>query len=159
MTIEQYISLEEAADRLNMGEDDIQGLVESGRIRGAKLPDGSVAVSEKSVVKREPTMSSIPKEELPEYKKHAHLQGMGLGIREAARKHYIPQSTVGRWVQLGYIDRIGTSGKKQLIDEADVAYCAEVYRRRGSQGKWLFRQEGTPYQPKSRRGNIVRYLF
>jgi hypothetical protein len=148
LVLDQLITLEKAAERLNMGVDDVQAMVESGKMRGAKLPDGCLAVSEKSVAKREPTVSSIPKEELPEYRKHMHLKGMVIGIAEAGRKYKVPRTTIGRWVQLGYIDRTGQQGQKILLDEAEVAYCAEIYKRRGGQGRWLFRPDGTPYTPK-----------
>jgi transposase len=152
MVLDQFITLEKAAKRLNMGVDDVQDLVESGKMRGAKLPDGSLAVSEKSVKKREPTVSSIPKEELPEYKKHAHLQGIGISISEASRKYEIGFSTLQRWATRGYVTRLGQEKNRVLIDEADVAYCAEIYRTRGGQGKWLFQPDGTPYTPTSLAG-------
>ena len=91
---------------------------------------------------------SLPtcKEDLPEYKKHAHLKGVGIGISEATRKYDLVLSSVQRWVQAGYIARLGTEKNKVLIDEADVAYCAEIYRQRQGQGKWLFNPDGTPYK-------------
>ncbi|MBI3361420.1 MAG: helix-turn-helix domain-containing protein [Chloroflexi bacterium] len=92
----------------------------------------------------------VPKERLPEYKRHARLKGMTIGINEAAKEYGIPQRTISRWVQRGYIRRIGREGLKVLIDKQDVAYCAEIYRQRGgTAGRWLFNPDGTPHTPKA----------
>jgi excisionase family DNA binding protein len=155
MVLEQYISLTEAAERLNMGEDKVHGLVESGKMRGAKLPDGSVAVSEKSVVKRKSSIersavNGVPREELPEYKRFKNLIGNPISISAAARKYNVHQRTVSRWVSRDYIQRIGIEKNKILIDEADVAYCASIHKKRGAKrGTWVFNEDGTPYIPEA----------
>lgn len=141
-----FIPLPDAASQTGLSVDKLTRLVEAGRIAAAQLPDGEIVVSRRDTDRAVPT----PKEELPEYKKHAHLRGQVIGIGEAARRHEIPQPTISRWVKLGYIQKLGQQGQKLLIDAADAAYCAEIYRvRGGGQGRWLFNSDGTPYTPAS----------
>jgi hypothetical protein len=91
---------------------------------------------------------TMPKSDLPEYQRVAHLAGVSIHVREAARKYNIPFQTISRWVQRGLIKRLGMHGQKVMIDEADIAYCAQVYHAKHGQGKWLFNPDGTPYIPK-----------
>ena len=119
-------------------------MVDSGKIDAVALPDGEIAVSEKSMNK------PLRKEDLPEYKKHAHLVGVEVGIAEAAREFGMATSTVHGWVKSNYVARLGQNGQKILIDKADVAYCVEIYKKHGQQrGRRLFNDDGTPYKPKT----------
>jgi len=152
LTLPTFIPLSQAAEQTGLSVERLTRLVQAGRIAAVQLPSGEIVVSRRDANKAKPTPPT-PKEELPEYKKHRHLRGHELGIAEAGRKYGIPQSTINRWVQQGYITRLGQTGQKILIDEADVAYCAEIYRKRGGQGRWLFNPDGTPYTPTTRQGN------
>ena len=105
------------------------------------MPDGEMVVTEESL--------PLKKEDLPEYKKYLHLKGVGIGIAEAARKYSLNVSSVHRWAQSDYIARLGMDKNKVLLDEADVAYCSEIYHQRRGKGKWLFNPDGTPYKPKA----------
>jgi hypothetical protein len=155
MMLDQLITLEKAAERLNMGVDDVQAMVESGEMRGAKLPDGSLAVREKSVAKRKSSIErsiidGVPKEELPEYQQFKDLIGNPISVGEASRKYDIPHGTISRWASKGIIARVGTEKNRTLVDEADVAYCTTVFKQRGAkQGTWVFKEDGTPYIPRA----------
>lgn len=114
--------------------------INSGKLKAAMV-SGILVVSENDL------LSELPKLERPEYKKHAHLSGHGIGIREAGRKYGIPNPSIVRWVKRGLIAIIGKEGsQKVLIDEADIAYCAEIYHQDSGQGRWLFNDDGTPYR-------------
>lgn len=89
------------------------------------------------------------KEQRPEYQKFINLRGVPISISEASRKYNVAHPTIVRWTQRGHIKRLGMDRNRVLIDEADIAYCAEIYRSRSGQGKWLFNQDGTPYVPKT----------
>jgi len=156
-----FLPLSEAARKYGLDEARLRELVEKGKIRAGVLPGSDeVLVSEEEVQKRvereiqkkaeQEQGSGVRKEDLPEYQMNAHLQGIGIGIAEAARKYQLPFSTVQNWVKVGYVKRIGEDGQKVLIDEADVAYCNLVYRSKGGKrGKWLFKADGTPYEAKT----------
>jgi hypothetical protein len=68
-----------------------RAMINSGKIKGGLLPDGVMVVSEDTLPKR--------KEDLPEYKKHAHLSGVGIGMGEASRKYNIPTPTISHWTK------------------------------------------------------------
>jgi len=137
----RFIPLSEAAHRLHVSVKETRAMIASGKIQAGVLPDGAMVVSEDTLPKR--------KEDLPEYKQHVHLRGVGIGINEAAKKYSLNFSTLRRWSQSGYIARLGSEKNKILINEQDVAYCTEIYRRFGGQGKRLFNPDGTPYISES----------
>jgi excisionase family DNA binding protein len=133
-----FISTAEAAQQLGVSGARLRRMIEVGTIKAATV-DGETIVSEASI--RELT----PKEQLPEYKKYAHLKGASIWISEASRMYNIPDPTIVRWVAKGIIQRLGTDKNKVLIDQADIAYCAEIYQTHRGQGKWLFNTDGTPH--------------
>jgi len=138
MTLERFLPIPEAAARLKIGELYLRALLQSGKIRGGILPNGEIVVNEQDA------KAKVPKEELQEYRKHSHLRGVGIGIREASRKYGIADVTIINWSRGGIIHRLGTDKNKILIDEADVAYCAEIHQKYGKQGRKLFNSDGTP---------------
>jgi hypothetical protein len=85
------------------------------------------------------------KTDLPEYQRHAHLKGHPISIGNASRKYGIPQPTISRWVSRGIITKLGMDKNRVLIDEADIAYCAEIRSQNPGAGRWLFNPDGTPY--------------
>jgi excisionase family DNA binding protein len=133
-----FISTEEAAHLLGVSQARVRRMIEAGTIKAANF-SGVTVVSKASI--RELT----PKEQLPEYIRNAHLKNSPIWISDAARKYDIPNPTIVRWVSKGIIRRIGTDKNKVLIDQADMAYCAEIYHSNRGQGKWLFNPDGTPH--------------
>jgi excisionase family DNA binding protein len=125
-------------------------LISNGNMSAVRLPDGSLAVSEERA--KRGVVKPTRKEDLPEYRDHAHLKGVEIGVNEASRRYGVSNRTIGRWVKQGYIACLRRDGQRVLIDEADVAYCARIHRTRGGQGRWLFNQDGTPYTPKRSQG-------
>jgi predicted site-specific integrase-resolvase len=139
-----YIPIKDAAEYLELPLAVLHDMVDSGKIDAIALPDGEIAVSEKSMEKPQ------RKEDLPEYKKHAHLKGVGVGINEGAKLYKISYTTLRRWYKKGIVKQLGTEGQKVLLDSADIAYCVEIYKKRGEQqGRRLFNDDGTPYKPKT----------
>jgi len=138
--LERLLSLAQAGEQLQLDEPALLRLVEDGVLWAAVLPDGSLGISQASL------QELLPREQLPDYKEFAHLQGEPISISDAARKYEIQTSTLTRWMQRGYIARLGKDGRRTLLDEADVAYCAKVYRSDSGQGKWAFGSDGKPYR-------------
>lgn len=143
------LPLAEAARKYGLEESRLRSLIEEGKIRAGNIA-GETVVSEEEVREEAIKQKGLGKEDLPEYKKHAHLRGNPIWISEAARKYGILQPTLSKWVKAGYIKQLGLNGNKVLIDEADVAYCAEIYRQSGRMGRILFNSDGTPYKRKIR---------
>jgi hypothetical protein len=127
--------------KYTMPEEELKALIESGKINAAML-DHNLLVKQRDVYQM------IPRKEQPEYLKYAHLQGVGIGLREASRKYGISPQTIRHWIKRELILIIGErtvrGGCQFLIDEADVAYCVEVRSRSPGKGHWLFRPNGTP---------------
>ena len=68
------------------------------------------------------------------------LAGVPIHIGAAARKYQIANQTITRWVQRGLVRIMGYAGQKKLIDEAEIAWRASEYKKRGGgQGKQIYR--------------------
>ncbi len=145
LSLERFITLEQASHQLGMDQAALYRLIEDRSMRAALLPDGSIGISLSSV------RAMLPREELPDYKDFVHLKGEPISISEASRKYGIHTSTLTRWMQRGYIAQVGKDGRRTLLDEADVAYCARVYLSDSGQGKWLFDEKGKPVEAGKRR--------
>lgn len=141
MALDRFISLSEAAQRMRVSVKETRAMINSGKIKGGILPDGAMVVSEDTLPKK--------KEDLSEYKKYSHLNQVGIGIGESAKKYSIPKTTLFHWFEKGYIKSVGRNGQKVLLNEQDVAYCAGIYEKNKGQGKRLFNKDGTPYRPKN----------
>ncbi len=144
-----FLPLPEAARKYGLDEARIRALVESGTIKAAMI--GETIVVQESEVQN--SGKPLRKEDLPEWKKHAHLKGVEIGFTESAEKYGIRLSSLQRWFKRGIIAEVkrekGLGGEKIYLDEADVAYCAEIYQNRGGRGKWLFGEGGLPYKPRT----------
>jgi predicted site-specific integrase-resolvase len=150
VTLPTFLPLSEAARKYGLDEARLRDLVEKGKIRAGLIPGSDeVLVSEDEVRNEAIQEKGLRKEDLPEYQKHAEKRGRPIWILKAAEKYRVPFSTLRGWVAKGYIKIIGNEGKKVLLDEQDVAYCAEIYDQRRGQGKWLFDDNGLPYKPKT----------
>jgi excisionase family DNA binding protein len=137
-----FISTAEAAHRLGISEARVRHMIEAGTIKAANI-SGETIVSEASI------RGLTPKEELPEYRKYTNLKGTPIWISKAARQYHVTLSVIQRWVVRGYIAQLGKDKNKILLNEQDVAYCAEIYHHYGGQGKWLFSADGSPYVLRS----------
>ncbi len=145
VTLPTYLPIQEAARKYGLDEARIRTLINDGIIKAAMIGE-TIVVAESEVQQQG---KALRKEDLPEWKKHAHLKGYEIGVGEGARKYDIPVSTLHRWAMKNIVKIVRREGQKVLLDEADVAYCAEVYSRRKGQGKWLFDENGLPYKPKT----------
>ena len=141
--MENLISIFDAAQKFSKSQENLHNEIESGKL-GAAMYNGATLVFESHL------MADLSKIQRPEYLKFAHLKGVGIGMGEAGRKYGVNSITIHRWVKRGLIAVIGHQGKqKVLIDEADMAYCAEIYHHDPGQGHWLFRPDGTPYHKQA----------
>jgi len=140
-----YLPIAEAARKYGMSVGRLKALINDGTIKAAMVMNDLVVDEDEVRAK-----TILRKEDLPEYKKHAHLKGTSIWISEAERVYNIPNPTISRWVQMGFIKKLGVHGNKVMIDRADMAYCAEIYHsRQTKQGRRLFEKNGLPYKPKT----------
>jgi predicted site-specific integrase-resolvase len=160
MVLDTFISIAEAAQRLAITESQVRAMVDTGKIKGIVV-NGDVVVREKDMKVKQPKvqpikqpkvqpikqLSSIHRDDLPEYQQFAHLHGQPIWVTEAARQYGVAQPNISRWIKSGVIKQLGVDKNRLLLDEQDVAYCAYVYHQRNAKrGSWLFRPDGTPYE-------------
>jgi hypothetical protein len=139
-TLPKFIPITEAVRKTHLSEKALRSMLHAGKIGGGTM-NGELLVDANTLPTR--------KEDLPEYKKYSEFHGVGIAINEAARTFGVSFTTLHTWVQRKYIRKIGRSGNKILVDKQDVAYCVDVYRKHGRQGKRVFNEDGTPYKQKS----------
>ncbi|HLF03220.1 MAG TPA: hypothetical protein VI547_14650 [Anaerolineales bacterium] len=141
----QYIAIDDVARLAGVPLSALQDKISAGTIQAIST-DGTVTKKKRA---NGPTLAD---RQAYVGKYFAHLKGKPIWVAEAARKYGIPHQTISRWMTRGYIKQVGrdeSHSQKILLDEADVAYCAEVYRVYSSKGRrWLFNDDGTPYIPK-----------
>lgn len=85
----------------------------------------------------------------------SHLQGQEINVTAASQKYsnqiHIPYQTFSRWAKAGYIKILRDDGYWLILDEADVAYCAKIYRKKFElydgqmAGRRIFDKYGNPY--------------
>ncbi|GAP05218.1 hypothetical protein ATHL_00047 [Anaerolinea thermolimosa] len=152
VTLPTFLPVSEAARKYGLDEARLRALIEKGKIRAGVIA-GEMVVNEDEVRGEAIQEKGLRKEDLPEWKKYAYLNNVEIGLSEAATKYNIPQVTLFRWYKKGIITEIRravvSGGEKIFLNEQDVAYCAEIYKQRKGQGKWLFDSKGLPYKPKT----------
>ncbi|MCQ3976158.1 MAG: hypothetical protein DPW09_22245 [Anaerolineae bacterium] len=150
-----YLSIEEATRKYGVEKKVLTQLIEAGMIETRETPTGEMlVVADKNGNGHKPQT----KEEIIAAK-FAHLREQPISASEASRKyskiHGVPISNqlFSRWGQLGHITVLERGYRLQL-DEADVAYCAEIYAQKYKEyngrmsGVRIFDDEGNPYQLK-----------
>jgi len=151
LNVPTYLPFSDAAIRLRLSEKALTQLVKAGKIEAVQLPSGELLVSAENGQFK--TKDEIIAE------KFAHLRGQVISASEASRKYgekygiSIPYQNFTRWADAGYIE-IKDRGYRLQLDEADVAYCAEIYAEKYKeydgkmQGVPVFDEDGNPYQVK-----------
>ena len=142
MKLPTYIPVKQAAQKCGIGVETLTRLVEDGRIRAAKTPQGRLLVAEED-------LSAIRDYVLPRREDFAHLRGQRITVPEAAKEFGIPYTTLHGWIKAGYLVPVSREGRyRHILDKADVAYLVAVYRRIREQGykggRWLRRTLGQP---------------
>lgn len=84
-------------------------------------------------------------------KKYKSLIGQPITVSDASEKYNVPRPTIQRWKDKGYLTVL-ESGYQAKLDEADVAYCVDIYRSKKQQstlyGRPLLDDRGLPYEMK-----------
>jgi len=113
------------------------------KVELSKTPDGAIEVTTTEPPK---TKADIINEKFPD------LVGQGITLTEASKKYGTPRRTIEKWVYRNeYVSRVDELAYPQTFDEAEIAYCAEIYHERkkagvGVYGAPLLDDNGLPYQ-------------
>lgn len=125
-----YLPIADAAAAAHLTTEELNRLIESGRIKPAMLASGVLLVKQSDI--------PVRRDDTAEYQQFAHLRGVGIGVRQAGEKYGVNSETISGWVKRGLIRRLSGEtlrGQRVMIDESDVAYCAMLYLRDPGQGK------------------------
>ena len=132
--LDRVIPLPQAAKQMGMTVEALTRLVTSGKLKAMKTSSGEVVVPESE------TKDAITRRDFE------HLRGKPITVAKASEKYGVIQPTISRWVQRGHIAKIDDRKEPYpaKIDEADIAYCAAVYKARGKTSR-IFDEAGRPY--------------
>jgi len=143
VSLDTYLTLQEATQRYKLDPQLLTRLVRDGRIRGGRF-DGTFVLLEKDT--RQVAEQQATKEDLR--KRVAHLEGQAISINGAARKYGLHPPNISRWTKAGYIRVLSPAkgrGHKLLIDESDIAYAKELANaQQMTRGKTIFTPEYIP---------------
>jgi len=142
MDLPVYLPLPDAARKFNISLKMLTRLVQDGKIEAVQLSSGEVAVSEQSLKTKEQIIAE----------KYAYLVGQAITISEATRKYKVPDGTLRVWINRGYVHTVNRDSYPMQIDEAETAYCAQIYHERRARGTHsgapLLDEAGRPYELK-----------
>jgi len=156
----RFYPLDEASFRTGHSEAELRADAEAGKILAGMLNgELQIAVTEDGHVVRIAQPAPEPEGDdinarLRQIRREdfAHLEGVPITVSEAAKKYGVSPQTLHNWIKKGYIVPIQKGVSKSLptiCNEAEVAYCTEIYRVRKSFGTLfgvpLLKEDGTPY--------------
>jgi predicted site-specific integrase-resolvase len=141
------IPLPDAAQRLGIAPDVLTRLVANGTInlRTVRTSDGKIMLSQEDIERMAKAIALRDKI----WKQVARFEDEVIGIREARDTYNVPDQTIYRCIEKGYIRANKTNGagrgKKRMLNRADVAYVAALAKHlRGGRGHRLFGPDTIP---------------
>jgi hypothetical protein len=149
-----FISLADASRKFGLPKKVLTEQIQAGKIEAVRLATGELLVADKLKGYQHKTKDQIIAE------KYSHLRGKVISASGASRKYStihevaITPQHFSQWAAAGHIAVSGGGGKGNplQLDEADVAYCADIYAQKveeyGSNrmvGVRIFDLDGNPY--------------
>jgi len=126
-----YKTLKDAAEKYNVEPEKLQELVDQGDVRSGMLGDELIVLEDD--VRTYVAEREVPREQFK------HLEGVEIGVNQAAIKYRFNGVTLSEWVRKGKIRLIRQKGNRKLINEADVAYARALADIKGLRsGRPLF---------------------
>jgi hypothetical protein len=145
--LDRFISLAQAARQLGLAKDTLRALIDSGKVKGAILPNGEIGVSERSAVRVAACEKINEQLRVIRIDDFRHLKRCAITIADASEKYDVPGTTLRDWIESGFVEVLEPGYGKKL-NETDVAYCAAIHRVRKAGGILrvpLLKPDGTPY--------------
>ena len=126
-----YKTLKDAAEKYNVEPEELQELVDRGDVRCGMLDDELIVLEDD--VRTYVAERDVTREQFK------HLEGVEIGINQAAIKYRFNGVTIAEWTRKGKIRLIRQKGNRRLINEADVAYARALADIKGVRsGRPLF---------------------
>lgn len=143
--IPTYLPLPEVARQFGYSEELLVQLIEAGRLEAVRLSSGEILIPANT----DPQKIKSKKQIIAE--KFWELVKKPISVAEASNKYKVLNRTIREWISLNYI-QVVDDGYPMRIDEAEVAYCAEIFHQRKSAGTRsgapLLDELGLPYELK-----------
>ncbi len=153
LDIPTYLPLSEAAGKYNLSENVLTQLIRTGKIEAVQLPSGELLVSANSSPQKIKTKEQIIAD------KYGPLKRQPITVSEASQRYKVLNRTIREWVSLNYI-QVVDDGYPMKIDEAEIAYCAEIFHERKAAGVRsgvpLLDEQGLPYELKHPELSAIR---
>lgn len=121
------LRINQASIKYKIPEPEINQMIRDERLNYYELEDGTKLVANHEI-------AAIAAERQVKREQFHHLDGVAIGISEAALKYRFHVGTISQWVTDGHIREIGpdpTHKQRRLINEADVAYAAALRDLKG----------------------------
>ena len=145
LEVPTYLHLSEAADKYNLSENVLTQLIQAGKIEAVQLPSGELLVAANNDPQQIRTKEQIIAEKFKDQREQP------ITVSEASERYEILGRTIREWISLDYIQVVDDSYPMK-IDEAEVAYCAEIFHERKAvgirSGAPLLDNDGLPYELK-----------
>ena len=152
--IERILTIEKAAERLELDVESLKTMISSNELDALLLPNGGIAINENEInqilkTKNVPDSYIDINTQLLSIKKYhyRHLANIGITFAEAKEKYGVHHTTLRNW-QLKNFIRVISYEMPRTLNEQDVAYCTEIYKKRkelGSNFGWpLLDEDGKP---------------
>jgi len=126
-----YKTLQDAAEKYNIEPERLRELVDQGDVRSGMLGDELIVLEDD--VRTYVAERDVTREQFK------HLEGVEIGVNQAAIKYRFTGVTISDWVKRGKIRLIRQQGNRKLINEADVAYARALADIKGMRsGRPLF---------------------
>jgi len=126
-----YKTLQDAAEKYNIEPERLRELVDQGDVRSGMLGDELIVLEDD--VRTYVAERDVTREQFK------HLEGVEIGVNQAAIKYRFTGVTISDWVKRGKIRLIRQRGNRKLINEADVAYARALADIKGLRsGRPLF---------------------
>jgi len=146
LTLPTFIPISEAARKYDLAVSLLTRLIQNGKLEAARLPSGDILVSDNGR-----DLSQIKTKEQLVEEKFGYLRFAPITVSEAAAKYRVPNTTLREWIAHRYVTVVDEAYPIR-VDQAEVAYCAEIYHRRQSMGIRsgvpLLDDDGLAYQLK-----------
>jgi hypothetical protein len=145
-----YVPLKEAVIKYEVDESVLTQLIDVGMIETKEKAGETLVVVEKNGNGNDTEHQT--KEEIIA-SKYTELQDQAITLSQASEKYKVPRGTIRNWFYNSYVKPTDPTSYPMLFNEAEIAYCAEIYYERkqagtGFYGAPLLDENGLPYELK-----------
>lgn len=118
------LRIDQASEKYKIPEPEIRSLIRDGQLAYYVLDDQG-----QTELIAQDDIATLAADRLVRRDQFRRLEGVPIGVSEAAIKYRFHVGTLSQWISDGHIREIGpdpTHKQRRLINEADVAYAAAL---------------------------------